>query len=119
MEAGVDAIYFAGSLRIVKAMAREGIPVTGHIGYVPRWETWTGVRAVGRLAPAFSVYQTLQISAHPARSVAASDKAAAPIEGRSAQALARQVQATGPDRPRDDDAERCVAQVMAVSGGLN
>ncbi len=48
MEAGVDAIYFAGSLRIVEAMAREGIPVTGHIGYVPRWRTWTGVRAVGK-----------------------------------------------------------------------
>jgi 3-methyl-2-oxobutanoate hydroxymethyltransferase len=48
MEAGVDAIYFAGSLRIVEAMAREGIPVTGHIGYVPRWATWTGVRAVGK-----------------------------------------------------------------------
>jgi 3-methyl-2-oxobutanoate hydroxymethyltransferase len=50
MEAGVDAIYFAGSLRIVEAMAREGIPVTGHIGYVPRWRTWTGVRAVGKTA---------------------------------------------------------------------
>lgn len=48
MEAGVDAIYFAGSLRLVEAMAREGIPVTGHIGYVPRWQTWTGVRAVGK-----------------------------------------------------------------------
>jgi 3-methyl-2-oxobutanoate hydroxymethyltransferase len=48
MEAGVDAIYFAGSLRIVEAMAREGIPVTGHIGYVPRWRTWTGVRAIGK-----------------------------------------------------------------------
>lgn len=50
MEAGVDGIYFAGSLRIVEAMAREGIPVTGHIGYIPRWETWTGVRAVGKTA---------------------------------------------------------------------
>lgn len=50
MEAGVDAIYFAGSLRLVEAMAREGIPVTGHIGYVPRWMTWTGVRAVGKTA---------------------------------------------------------------------
>lgn len=48
MEAGVDAIYFAGSLRIVEAMAKEGIPVTGHIGYVPRWRTWTGTRAVGK-----------------------------------------------------------------------
>ncbi len=50
MEAGVDSIYFAGSLRLVEAMAREGIPVTGHIGYVPRWMTWTGVRAVGKTA---------------------------------------------------------------------
>lgn len=48
LEAGVDAIYFAGSLRLVEAMAREGIPVTGHVGYVPRWKTWTGVRAVGK-----------------------------------------------------------------------
>lgn len=50
LEAGVDAIYFAGSLRLVEAMAREGIPVTGHIGYVPRWRTWTGTRAVGKTA---------------------------------------------------------------------
>lgn len=50
MERGVDAIYFAGSLRIAEAMAREGIPVTGHVGYVPRWRTWTGVRAVGKSA---------------------------------------------------------------------
>ena len=50
LEAGVDAIYFAGSLRLVEAMAKEGIPVTGHIGYVPRWRTWTGTRAVGKTA---------------------------------------------------------------------
>lgn len=50
MEMGVDSIYFAGSLRIVEAMAREGIPVSGHIGYVPRWQTWTGVRSVGKTA---------------------------------------------------------------------
>lgn len=48
MERGVDGIYFAGSLRIVEAMAREGIPVTGHVGYVPLRRTWTGVRAVGK-----------------------------------------------------------------------
>ncbi len=50
METGADAIYFAGGLPIVEAMAREGIPVTGHIGYVPRWRTWTGTRAVGKTA---------------------------------------------------------------------
>jgi 3-methyl-2-oxobutanoate hydroxymethyltransferase len=50
LEAGADAYYFAGSLRILEAMAREGIPVTGHIGLVPRWATWTGFRAVGKTA---------------------------------------------------------------------
>jgi len=48
IELGADAIYFAGGLQILEAMAREGIPVTGHIGYVPRRQTWTGVRAVGK-----------------------------------------------------------------------
>lgn len=47
---GADAVYFAGSLRIVEAMAREGIPVTGHIGLVPRWATWTNFRAIGKTA---------------------------------------------------------------------
>lgn len=58
LEAGVDSIYFAGSLRLIEAMAREGIPVTGHIGYVPRWRTWTGVRAVGKtMEEAVSLYK--------------------------------------------------------------
>lgn len=48
LEKGADAFYFAGSLGIVEAMAREGIPVTGHIGLVPRWATWTNFRAVGK-----------------------------------------------------------------------
>jgi 3-methyl-2-oxobutanoate hydroxymethyltransferase len=48
LELGADAFYFAGSLGIVEAMAREGIPVTGHIGLVPRWATWTSFRAVGK-----------------------------------------------------------------------
>jgi 3-methyl-2-oxobutanoate hydroxymethyltransferase len=48
LEAGADAYYFAGSLGIVEAMARDGIPVTGHIGLVPRWAAWTNFRAVGK-----------------------------------------------------------------------
>ena len=48
MELGADAIYFAGSLRILESMAQEGIPVTGHIGLVPRWATWTNFRAIGK-----------------------------------------------------------------------
>ena len=29
-------------------MAREGIPVVGHLGLVPRHITWTGYRAIGK-----------------------------------------------------------------------
>lgn len=61
MEAGVDGLYFSGSLRIVEAMAREGIPVTGHVGYVPRWQTWTGIRAVGKTPDeAVAVYRRVK-----------------------------------------------------------
>jgi 3-methyl-2-oxobutanoate hydroxymethyltransferase len=50
MDLGVDSVYFAGSLRLVEAMAKEGIPVTGHVGLVPRWATWTNYRAIGKTA---------------------------------------------------------------------
>jgi 3-methyl-2-oxobutanoate hydroxymethyltransferase len=33
---------------IIEAMAREGIPVVGHLGMVPRHVTWTGYRAIGK-----------------------------------------------------------------------
>lgn len=48
LELGASCIYFAGSLRLVEAMAKEGIPVTGHVGLVPRWGTWTNFRSVGK-----------------------------------------------------------------------
>ena len=32
-------------------MAREGIPVVGHLGLVPRHVTWSGYRAIGRTVP--------------------------------------------------------------------
>lgn len=47
---GADAVYCSQSPRIIEAMAREGIPVTGHVGLVPNLAAWTGLRAVGRLA---------------------------------------------------------------------
>jgi 3-methyl-2-oxobutanoate hydroxymethyltransferase len=31
-------------------MAREGIPVVGHLGMVPRHATWTNLRAIGKTA---------------------------------------------------------------------
>ena len=47
---GADAIYCSHSPRFVEAMAREGIPVTGHVGLVPNLAAWTGFRAIGRTA---------------------------------------------------------------------
>ncbi len=48
---GADAVYCSGSLRTVEHLAREHIPVVGHVGLVPSRATWTGgFRAVGRTA---------------------------------------------------------------------
>lgn len=48
---GADALYCSGSLRTVEYLAREHIPVVGHIGLVPARATWTGgFRAVGKTA---------------------------------------------------------------------
>ena len=48
LELGASCIYFAGSLRLVEAMSKEGIAVSGHVGLVPRWSTWTNYRSVGK-----------------------------------------------------------------------
>ena len=47
---GADAVYSSHSPRFIEAMAREGIPVTGHVGLVPNLAAWTGFRAIGRKA---------------------------------------------------------------------
>jgi len=47
---GADAIYCSQSPFMIEAMAREGIPVTGHVGLVPNLAPWTGMRAIGRTA---------------------------------------------------------------------
>jgi 3-methyl-2-oxobutanoate hydroxymethyltransferase len=58
---GADAVYFSGSAGIVEAMAREGIPVTGHIGLVPNWSTWTNYRAIGKTPQeAFQLYRKMK-----------------------------------------------------------
>jgi 3-methyl-2-oxobutanoate hydroxymethyltransferase len=50
---GADAVYCSGSLRTVEYLAREHIPVVGHVGLVPSRATWTGgFRAVGKTAEA-------------------------------------------------------------------
>lgn len=51
MMIGADACYCAGSLKIIRAMADEGIPVVSHVGLVPSKRTWTGgFKAVGKTA---------------------------------------------------------------------
>jgi len=59
MNAGGDAVYTSANLQRVSEMAREHIPVVGHVGYVPYRKTWFGkARAVGKTADeAMKVYQ--------------------------------------------------------------
>ncbi len=48
LELGASSVYCSASPRIIEAMAREGVPVVGHLGLVPRHVTWTGYRAIGK-----------------------------------------------------------------------
>ena len=51
LAAGADAVMTSRSLDVVSMLAREDIPVMGHLGLVPRKSTWVGgLRAVGRTA---------------------------------------------------------------------
>lgn len=48
LEMGASSVYCSASPFIIEAMAREGIPVVGHLGMVPRHATWTNFRAIGK-----------------------------------------------------------------------
>lgn len=48
LEMGASSVYCSGSNYLIEAMAREGIPVVGHLGMVPRNVTWTNYRAIGK-----------------------------------------------------------------------
>jgi 3-methyl-2-oxobutanoate hydroxymethyltransferase len=48
LELGASGVYCSASPFIIEAMARERIPVAGHIGLVPRHATWTNYRAIGK-----------------------------------------------------------------------
>lgn len=50
LELGASSVYCSASPSIIEAMAREGIPVVGHLGLVPRHATWTNFRAIGKTA---------------------------------------------------------------------
>lgn len=48
LKLGASSVYCSASPFIIEAMAREGIPVVGHLGMVPRHATWTNIRAIGK-----------------------------------------------------------------------
>lgn len=57
--AGADAIYACMNTGWIAAMAREGLPVAGHVGLVPQKRTWLGgFKAQGKTAEiALKVYR--------------------------------------------------------------
>lgn len=59
LEDGADAIMTARSMDVVSMLAKEDVPVMGHLGLVPRKSTWVGgLRAVGKTADeAFELYK--------------------------------------------------------------
>ena len=48
LEIGASSVYCSASPFLIEAMTREGVPIVGHLGLVPRHVTWTGYRAIGR-----------------------------------------------------------------------
>lgn len=61
LEQGASSVYCSASPWMIEAMAREGIPVVGHLGMVPRHATWTNIRAVGKtVAEAQKLYDQMK-----------------------------------------------------------
>lgn len=61
LELGASSVYCSASPFLIEAMAREGIPVVGHLGMVPRHATWTNIRAIGRTTTeALELYQQMK-----------------------------------------------------------
>lgn len=50
LEIGASSVYCSASPWMIEAMAREQIPVVGHLGMVPRHATWTNIRPIGKTA---------------------------------------------------------------------
>lgn len=51
IQRGADCVYCSGSLSTIEYLAKEYIPVVGHVGLVPSRASWTGgFRAVGKTA---------------------------------------------------------------------
>ncbi len=61
LELGASSVYCSASPFIIEAMARERIPVVGHLGMVPRHVTWTNYRAIGKTADeAMELYRRMK-----------------------------------------------------------
>src|SRR5262249_32259335 len=61
LELGASSVYCSASPFIIEAMARERIPIVGHLGMVPRHVTWTGYRPVGKtVEEATQLYQRMK-----------------------------------------------------------
>ena len=61
LELGASSVYCSASPFLIEAMARERIPVVGHLGMVPRHVTWTGYRAIGKtVAEAKQLHQRMK-----------------------------------------------------------
>jgi 3-methyl-2-oxobutanoate hydroxymethyltransferase len=59
LENGADAVMTPRSMDVVSMLAKEDVPVMGHLGLVPRKSTWIGgLRAVGKTVDeAFELYK--------------------------------------------------------------
>ena len=61
LELGASSVYCSASPVFIEAMARERIPVVGHLGMVPRHVTWTNYRAIGKTeAEAAQLYRQMK-----------------------------------------------------------
>lgn len=61
LELGASSVYCSASPFLIEAMARERIPVVGHLGMVPRHVTWTNYRAIGKTVDeAKQLYQRMK-----------------------------------------------------------
>jgi len=61
LELGASSVYCSASPFLIEAMARERIPVVGHLGMVPRHVTWTNYRAIGKtVAEAKELHQRMK-----------------------------------------------------------
>ena len=61
LELGASSVYCSASPCIIEAMARERIPVVGHLGMVPRHVTWTNYRSIGKtVAEAKQLYEEMK-----------------------------------------------------------